>query len=276
MPTRHWWRRPWVPSTDVPDIVLASIARANQDLDQATIDKAMECWSATKCDTGTGGDVVMGYADGGGLNVWRQVTRMEAILQALTYPEIGKMLFRDAQWNPDPAVAAGDIRFLIQAGVNFIIGYPDQGTNIADAILEAQAAGIPYTTYSAGWVGLPGQEGALVPGQDYLTVVGEDLCALGESFAEVINDGVGSGKVGVMGGTPGNALSLGWQQCLRAGVEQLDQDARPRRHLLGRTTSLSRRSTAGSPPTPTSPGTRTSTPTGSTPPCRRTTTWASR
>jgi ribose transport system substrate-binding protein len=201
------------PVTDVPDIVLASIARANQDLDQATIDKAMECFNATKCDTGTGGDIVMGYADGGGLNVWRQVTRMEAILQALTYPEIGKMLFRDAQWNPDPSVAAGDIRFLIQANVDFIIGYPDQGTNIADAILEAKDAGIPYSTYSAGWVGLPDQDGALIPGEDYLTVVGEDLCALGDSFADVINTGVGSGTVGLMGGTPGNALSLGWQRC---------------------------------------------------------------
>jgi ABC-type sugar transport system substrate-binding protein len=201
------------------DIVLASIARAEQDLDQATIDKAMECWAATQCDTGTGGELVMGYADGGGLNVWRQVTRMEAILQALTYPEIGTMMFRDAQWNPDPSVAAGDIRFLIQAGVDFIIGYPDQGTNIADAILEAKEAGIPYSTYSAGWVGLPSQEGALTPGDDYLTVVGEDLCALGESFAQVINDGVDSGKVGVLGGTPGNALSLGWQQCFTDAVD---------------------------------------------------------
>ncbi|MFB3738521.1 MAG: substrate-binding domain-containing protein [Candidatus Velamenicoccus archaeovorus] len=207
------------PVTDVPDIVLASIARADQDLDQATIDKAMECWSATECDTGTGGDIVMGYADGGGLNVWRQVTRMEAILQALTYPEIGKILFRDAKWDPDPAVAAGDIRFLIQAGVDFIIGYPDQGTNIADAILEAKAAGIPYITYSAGWVGLPGQEGALTPGEDYVSVVGEDLCALGDSFAQVINDGVGSGTVGVLGGTPGNALSLGWEQCFLKSLD---------------------------------------------------------
>ncbi|HEX9122151.1 MAG TPA: substrate-binding domain-containing protein [Actinomycetota bacterium] len=206
------------PVQDVPDIVLAAIARANQNLDKATIDKAMECWTSTECDTGTGGDIVMGYADGGGLNVWRQVTRMEAILQALTYPEIGKILFRDAKWDPDPAVAAGDIRFLIQAGVDFIIGYPDQGTNIADAILEAKQAGIPYTTYSAGWVGLPGQEGALVPGQDYLSVVGEDLCALGDSFAQVINDGVGSGTVGVMGGTPGNALSAGWEQCFLKSV----------------------------------------------------------
>ena len=48
------------------DIVLAAIARANQDLDQATIDKALECWSNQTCDTGTGGELVMGYADGGG------------------------------------------------------------------------------------------------------------------------------------------------------------------------------------------------------------------
>jgi ribose transport system substrate-binding protein len=201
------------PVSNVPDIVLASIARANQNLDQATIDKAMECYNATACDTGTGGKEVMGYADGGGLNVWRHVTRMEAILQALTYPQIGKMIFRDAQWNPDPSVAAGDIEYLIQAGATFIIGYPDQGTNIANAILDAKDAGIPYSTYSAGWVGLPDQEGALTPGTDYLTVVGEDLCALGKSFADVINNGVGSGTVGLMGGTPGNALSLGWQRC---------------------------------------------------------------
>jgi ABC-type sugar transport system substrate-binding protein len=207
------------------EIVLAAVARIPDSLDQATIDKAMECWAATECDTGTGGEIVMGYADGGGLNVWRQVTRMEAILQALTYPDIGRMMFTDAQWDPDPSVAANDIRFLIDAGVSFIIGYPDQGTNIADAILEAQAAGIPYSTYSAGYVGLPDQEGALVPGEDYLTVVGEDLCALGESFAQVINDGVDSGKVGVLGGTPGNALSVGWQQCfapaLSSSIKQL-------------------------------------------------------
>ncbi|GIU92768.1 MAG: hypothetical protein KatS3mg011_1674 [Acidimicrobiia bacterium] len=204
------------PVTDVPDIVLAAVARAKQDLDEETIQKAIDCFnkgSSAECDTGTGGEVIMGYADGGGLNVWRQVTRMEAILQALTYPEIGTMVFRDAQWNPDPAVAAGDIRFLIERGVTFIIGYPDQGVAIADAILEAEAAGIPYVPYSAGWVGLPGQEGALIPGEDYLTIVGEDLCKLGTDFAGIMNQYVGSGTIGVLGGTPGNALSVGWQQC---------------------------------------------------------------
>ena len=207
------------PVTEVPDIVLAAIARAEQDLDDATIAKAMECFNAVECDTGSGGDVIMGYADGGGLNVWRQVTRMEAILQALTYPEIGTMVFRDAQWSEDPAVPANDIRYMIERGVTFIIGYPDWGVALADAILEAEAAGIPYIPYSAGWVGLPDQEGALIPGQDYTAIVGEDLCALGESFANVLNQEAGSGTVGIMGGTPGNALSAGWQQCFTPALE---------------------------------------------------------
>jgi ribose transport system substrate-binding protein len=201
------------PVGDVPDLVLASIARAHQDLDDATIATALECWNNVECDTGSGGELTMGVADGGRLNVWRQVTHMEAILQALTYPEIGAIVSRDAQWNEDPSVAANDIRFLIQRGVDFIIGYPDHGVAIADAILEATEAGIPYIPYSAGWVGLPDQDGSLIPGEDYLTIVGEDLCALGESFAEIINREVGEGTIGIMGGTPGNALSAGWQRC---------------------------------------------------------------
>jgi hypothetical protein len=197
------------------NIVLASIARANQDLDDATVAKALECWAAQECDTGSGGDLVMGYADGGGndVNVWRSVSKMEAVLQALTYPEIGTIVATAANFNPDPAVHANDTRFLINRGVDFIVGYPDMGIAIADAIKEADDAGIPYISFSAGWVGLPDQEGALVPGEDYLSVVGEDLCALGESFAQVLNENVGRGKVALLGGTPNNALSLGWQRC---------------------------------------------------------------
>jgi ribose transport system substrate-binding protein len=213
------------------NIILASIARADQDLDQAIIDKAMECWNKKECDTGTGGETVMGYADGGGdkVNVWRAVSHMEAILQALSYDEIGTIVSTEADFNPDPAVHANDIRFLISRGVDFIVGYPDMGVAIADAIKEADTAGIPYVSFSAGWVGLPDQEGALVPGEDYLTVVGENLCALGDSFAEVLNEGVGSGEVAILGGTPGNALSLGWQRCtvksLADGIDLVDPPA---------------------------------------------------
>jgi hypothetical protein len=196
------------------DIVLASIARASQDLDQATIDKAMECWGAQECDTGSGGELVMGYADGGGnqVNVWRSVSHMEAVLQALSYPEIGRIVSTAADFAGAETEMA-NIRFLIQAGVDFIVGYPDGGAGVAPAVAEAEAAGIRYVPFSAGWVGLPDQEGALIPGEDYLAVVGEDLCALGDSFAEVLNTGAAGGNVALLGGTPGNALSLGWQRC---------------------------------------------------------------
>lgn len=197
------------------NIVLASIARATQDLDQATIDKAMECWSNPECDTGSGGELVMGYADGGGhVNVWRGVTHMEAILQALTYPEIGKIVSTEGLWQLDPAVHQGQFDFLLQYPVDFIVGYPDFPDMVFEKIQAATDAGIPYVPFSGGWVGLPGvHDFALTPGDGYTAVVGEDLCALGESFADVLNTGVGDGEIGVLGGTTGNALTLGWQQC---------------------------------------------------------------
>jgi ribose transport system substrate-binding protein len=212
---------PVKPSADDSwNIVLAAIARANQNLDQATITKALECWHASSCDTGSGGKLVFGYADGGGdtVNVWRGVSHMEAILQALTYPDIGKIISTAANFNQDPEVPANDIRFLVQSGASFIVGYPDAGIALAGAVKEAEAAGIPYFSFSAGYIGLPGQDGALVPGKDYAGVVGENLCDLGKSFADVLNTGVGSGKVAMLGGTPGNALSLGWQQCTTAAL----------------------------------------------------------
>ena len=203
------------------NIITSAIARVEQEVDQDTIDTAMDCLNNQQCETGSGGELVMGYADGGGdtVNVWRAVSHMEAILQALTYPEIGTIVSTEANFDPDPAVHANDIRFLISRGVDFIVGYPDMGVAIADAVKEADTAGIPYVSFSAGWVGLPGQEGALTPGEDYLTVVGEDLCALGGSFAEVLNTNVGDGKVALLGGTPGNALSLGWQRCAVDALE---------------------------------------------------------
>ena len=207
-----------VPSDEASwNVVLASIARASQDLDQATIDIAMECWNNTECETGSGGELVMGYADGGGktVNVWRGVSRMEAILQALTYDEIGTIVTTEANFDQDPAVHINGINFLVQYPVNFIVGYPDFGAALAPAVQAAEAAGIPYISFSAGYVGLPGSEGALIPGEDYTAVVGEDLCALGESFAEILNGSVASGgDVGLLGGTPNNALTLGWQQCI--------------------------------------------------------------
>ncbi len=214
---------PVTPSDEASwNIILASIARANQDLDDATIAKAMECFNNQECDTGSGGDLIMGYADGGGdtVNVWRAVSHMEAILQALTYPEIGTIVSTEANFDTNPQTHIDGVQFLIDRGVDFIVGYPDIGVGLREVLLAANAAGIPYASFSAGWVGLSDQDGALVPGQDYLTVVGEDLCALGESFAAVLDDNLPDGtKVALLGGSTGNALTLGWQRCIAPALE---------------------------------------------------------
>ena len=70
---------------------------------------------------------------------------------------------------------------------------------------EATDAGIPVATYAWGYV--------TGPGTNYLTVVGEDTCALGKAYAQIMNTQVKSGNIAFLGGFPGNPLSAGWQKC---------------------------------------------------------------
>lgn len=205
----------WALGTDegVPDVALAAFYRAVQPVDEATAEKALECWREQDCDTGTGGDITVALADGFGENLWRQVTHMEMILQALTYPEIGRIIYRSAALEAQRAIE--DIDFFIAQGVDIIIGFPDAGDAVLPAVRRATRSGILYVPHSGGYIG--------TPGEDYLTIVAEDLCQLGRNFAEVLNTEIGEGQVAFLGGTPGNALSAGWQGCaeesLADGIE---------------------------------------------------------
>lgn len=192
----------------VPDIALAAFYRAGLPVSEEMAAKALECWRDKVCDTGTGGEVVVALADGFGENVWREVTHMELILQALTYPEIGRLIYTSAQFDTQKAIA--DFRSLIAQDVDVIIGFPDAGDAMLPSVRQATERGIIYIPHSYGRLG--------EPGTDYPTYVAEDVCALGERFAEVLNAEVGSGKVAFLGGTPGNPLSAGWQNCEEAAL----------------------------------------------------------
>ena len=165
------------------------------------LEKALECWSNKTCDTGTGGELTVALADGFGENVWREVTHMEFVLQALTYPEIGEIIYTSAQGDTQKAIS--DFRSLIAQGVDVIVTFLDAGEALLPTAKEATAQGIQVVPYIAP---LGGE-----PGTDYLTFVAEDLCQLGVNFADVLNTEVGSGKVAFLGGTPGNPLSEAWQ-----------------------------------------------------------------
>ena len=187
----------------VPEIALAAFSRAAQPVDQATMDLAVKCWKEKICDTGTGGDLTVALADGFGENFWRQMTHMEFILQALTYPDIGKIIYITSLG--DTARSITDFKSLVAQDVDIIVGFPDAGEALLPAVRDATNAGITYITHSYGKIG--------EPGTDYPTFVAEDVCKLGELFAETMNTEVGSGKIAFLGGTPGNALSAYWQSC---------------------------------------------------------------
>ena len=75
-----------------------------------------------------------------------------------------RSMFHRRRVQPGPGGSANDIRFLIQAGVDFIIGYPDREWRSPMPSRKPRTPGSRTSRISAGWVGLPDQEGALVPG----------------------------------------------------------------------------------------------------------------
>lgn len=200
-------------TTDIPEVILAGVARSGQPVDDETLDLAMKCFKESSCDTGRG-TLTVALADGFGENVWREVTRMEFILQALSYPEIKNIVYTTAGGSATKAVS--DLRGLIAQDVDIITGFFDAGEAVLPTLKQATAKGIqviPYDTPVGG-----------TPGEDYLTAAYEDLCQLGEGFAEALNTELdGEGTVALLSGTPGNPLSAAWQECekeaLAPGIE---------------------------------------------------------
>lgn len=195
---------------NIPKPVLAAVYRAGLPISPAKLKLALKCWKENVCETGTGGDVTVALADGFGENVWREVTHMEFVLGALTYPQIGKIIYTSGQNNTQKQIS--DFRSLIAQKVDVIIGFPDAGEAMLPSYREATRRGIivvPYTSTPGG-----------NPGKDFASFVSEDLCQLGKNFAAVLNREVKSGKVVFLGGTPGNGLSKAWQACERPALNK--------------------------------------------------------
>jgi ribose transport system substrate-binding protein len=192
------------------NIALAGLGRADRKVNLAL---ALKCWKNNGCTTGTGGKLTVAYLEQFGENVYRQMSRMEFILQALTYPQVGKIIYSSAHVDFNKAFA--DWKAAIAQGVDLIVTYPDFGDAMIPVMKEATDAGIPVATYAWGYVS--------DPGKNYLTVVGEDTCALGKTYAYVMNNQVKDGKIAFLGGFPGNPLSEGWQTCeapaLRSSID---------------------------------------------------------
>jgi ribose transport system substrate-binding protein len=182
------------------NIALAGLGRADRKVNEAL---ALRCWKNNGCTTGTGGKLHVAYIEQFGENVYRQMSKMEFILQALTYKEVGRISYSSA--HSDFTKAFADWRAAIAQGVDVIVTYPDFGDAMIPVMKQATDAGIPVATYAWGYVS--------DPGKNYLTVVGEDTCVTGKTWAYVMNNRVKSGKIAFLGGFAGNPLSEGWQKC---------------------------------------------------------------
>jgi ABC-type sugar transport system substrate-binding protein len=188
------------------NVVLAGVTRASIPVDE---DLALQCWQNDGCETGTGGELVVGLADGFGGNVARQLFKMEFILQALTYPEIGEIIYTDA--NLDTQKAISDVRSMAARGVDIIVSYPDAGEALLPAYRAASEQGSQVVLWANANIG--------EPGTDYLTFSGTDQCGLGTAYAEVMNESLpDGGQIAFLGGTPGNTQSPAWQECEREAL----------------------------------------------------------
>lgn len=177
--------------------------RATMELTPAQLDTAFSCWTSTSCDIGDG-DVILGIADGFGGNQWRKFSRMEIILQALTYPQIGKIISTDAQG--DLASLQSNVRSLVAQGAKAIVTYDDFGAAALPAYAAAQQQGAKVSAYVGG---IPDAPPSSVANQ-----VHSDICAVGESMADTaINDLGLSGQVAILNGTPGNPQGIVWNKC---------------------------------------------------------------
>ena len=189
------------------NIALAAFGRASK---KVNYNLALKCWKNDGCSTGTGGKLTVAYVEPFGENVYRHISKMEFILQALTYPSIGKIIYRTAHSDLNQALA--DFRAMIAQHVSAIVTYPDYADAELPVFKEAKKAGIPVATYAWGYV--------TGPGVNYTTVVGENVCKTGRAWAKIMNPYVKSGDIAFMGGFPGNPLSAGWQKCERPALNK--------------------------------------------------------
>jgi ABC-type sugar transport system substrate-binding protein len=190
--------------SSLPGTVQQALQAAAEPLTQAQLTTAYSCWQNSTCSTGAAGSITLGIADGFGDNTWRQFTKMEIILQALHYKQVGKIIYTNAHGLLSQFQA--NIRSLTAQGVKAIVTYDDFGTAAVPAFAAAQRAGAKVSAYVGG---IPNAPTTAVAVQ-----VSANICAAGTSMADTTSSLLsGKGEVAFFNGTPGNPQGAAWNQC---------------------------------------------------------------
>ncbi|HYC81523.1 MAG TPA: substrate-binding domain-containing protein [Solirubrobacterales bacterium] len=186
-------------------------AAETQDLTPEQEDLAFECWTQSTCTLGDG-ELTYGVADGFGGNTWRKFTKMEGILQAMAYPEIGKYIYLDAE--ADLAKMQSNIRSLSTQGADIITSFDDFGSAVTPAFAAAQRAGAVVSVY----VGPVEDADASAITTQVVTEWCDAGKAMVDAAAEILKE---KGNLALFGGPPGNPQGKTWWGCAE---EQLDAE----------------------------------------------------
>jgi len=200
----------------LPALMRDTLERATRKLTQAQMDKAFECWKATSCTLGDG-RLILAQADPFAGNTWRQFTKMNVILEALTHPEVGKFIYTDANFNL--ATYQANLRTLTAQGADAIVTNNEFGPAAYAALANTQRQGAKISTYV----------GAMddAPPNTYTTRAQWDLCAVGKSMAQTTEKAVSAkGPVAYFEGFAGNPQDAKTKECVAdAGVNTAFVDA---------------------------------------------------
>ncbi len=182
----------------VQPLVARSMNRASAPLTDAQKATAIKIFKGSGGDTGSGGKLVLGICEGAN-NAFAKATFMEGILQALTYPSIGKVVYTNSNYDNQKQIS--DMQTLISQKVDMIA--IAGGSTLLPIIKEATKGGIPVSAYIGDPTG--------TPGTDYVNYVSYSIVEVGKAFAQAAVDYTGGkGNYVVFNGIPGNAFGAVW------------------------------------------------------------------
>ena len=201
-----------IPASELPPLMAEALERATPEPSSEEMEKAFECWKAGSCTLGNG-PITLALADGFGDNTWRQFSKMNVILQAMTFPEVGKILTTNA--HGELAKFQSDLRSLTAQGAEAIVVYNDFGPAAYSAMQAAQREGAKISTFVGPADGAPTSA--------ITTRVQPDVCEVGKEMAKATEEAIGaSGPVAYFEGTPGNPQDEAWKKCAtEAGLEEV-------------------------------------------------------
>jgi ABC-type sugar transport system substrate-binding protein len=192
-----------VAAAQLDPTIVQGLNEAGRDYTEAQSSAAAACMTQATCKIGSG-KLTLAILDGAGSDLWRHITRAQITVQATSYPNIGTVIYLQADGNLQTMQA--NLKTLIARKVTGIVTYDDFGPAMTAAFQQATNAGIPVVAYG----GIPGKDAV----NAVVSQVASDFCDDGNQMAQTTAKMLkNTGNVAFFTGTPGNPQGAGWQAC---------------------------------------------------------------